>query len=57
MSKEGLVGNVYEIEIAHTQWVGETRKHNEDPDKCWCWKEYDKRIGKSAKSKTKDKER
>lgn len=46
MNNDGLEGDVYEIAIAHTQFVGETREHDPDPDKCWCWVEYEKRIPK-----------
>lgn len=41
---DGIEGKVIQIEIAHTNWVGDTREHNPDPEKCWCWKEYDKRM-------------
>lgn len=44
LTEDGLEGEVLQIEIAHTQWVGETREHDPDPDKCWCWPEYEKRF-------------
>lgn len=53
VTEHGLEGDVYEIEIAHTQWVGETREHDQDPDKCWCWPEYEKRFNAPPKIRSK----
>lgn len=36
---EGIVGNLYGIEIMHQNFVGDDRTHTED--NCWCWEEFD----------------
>ena len=35
---EGIVGNLYDIEIMHQGYVGDEREHTEED--CWCWKEF-----------------
>lgn len=37
--KEGLVGDLYEVVIAHSSYVGDNRVHHDDPEQCWCWEE------------------
>lgn len=43
MSEEGLSGNVYQIQVAHQNYVGDKREHTEPYNECWCWDDDIKR--------------